>query len=317
MILHAAAVIFGSLVVLILGSWMHHQVRMIREIRTASASPYSHTVSVNGRRVTVYIEGEGKETLVFMAGAGTSAPVLDFKPLWTRLTGRFRTAVLERSGYGFSGIAPGIPRDINSLLEEARLSLQEAQIHPPYILVPHSMSALIALYWARMFPHEVKAVIGLDPAVPETYDHLPMPPVFVLRMISLLGVLGITRWVPAMVQSPVLREGSLSEKEQEICIGLAHRRMFTVNMIDEIRYAAVNSQTVLKEGVPKDTPMLFFISDGKEVKTERWRELLMKYINQAEQGRYQLVSSGHYIHHHEPQYLAQEITDYVDSLPKS
>ncbi len=317
MILHAAILFFGGLVVLLVGSWINHHIRMIRETRRASVSPYSHTVAVNGRRVNVYIEGEGKETLVFMAGSGTSAPVLDFKPLWSRLTDRCRTAVLERAGYGFSSIAPGIPRDINSLLEEARLSLQKAQVHPPYILVPHSMSALTALYWARMFPHEVKAVIGIDPAVPETYDFLPIPPLFVLRMMSLLGVLGITRWIPAMVHSPVLLDGSLSEKEQEIYKGLVHRRTFTVNMIDEIRSAAVNAQTVLKEGVPKDTPMLFFITDGREVKTDCWRELLVNYVHQAEHGRYQLASSGHYIHHHEPQYLSQQITAFVDSLPKS
>jgi hypothetical protein len=34
------------------------------------------------------------------------------------------------------------------------------------------MSGLEALYWAQKFPDEIKAIIGIDMATPEVYEHL-------------------------------------------------------------------------------------------------------------------------------------------------
>ncbi len=74
-------------------------------------------VTVNGHEMHVFIEGKGEDVLVFMSGNGTACPTLDFKPLWALLTNKYKIAVIERFGYGWSD-ATSNPRDIDAWKEE-------------------------------------------------------------------------------------------------------------------------------------------------------------------------------------------------------
>ena len=47
------------------------------------------------------------------------------------------------------------------MLNEVRQGLSLAGESGPYILFPHSMSGLEAVYWAQQYPDEVTAIIGL------------------------------------------------------------------------------------------------------------------------------------------------------------
>ena len=42
------------------------------------------------------------------------------------------------------------------------MALDKAGIQDPYVLCPHSLSGLEALYWAQKYPDEVEAIVGLD-----------------------------------------------------------------------------------------------------------------------------------------------------------
>lgn len=58
----------------------------------------------------------------------------------------YQIAVVEKAGYGFSDISD-IDRDIDTILFETRESLNKAGIkNNRYILFPHSMSGIEALY---------------------------------------------------------------------------------------------------------------------------------------------------------------------------
>jgi len=118
----------------------------------------------------VYTRGEGEHTLVFLSGHGTCCPVIDFKPLWSRLVDDYRIAVVERAGYGWSRPTDA-PRDIDTIFAETRSALHAAGIDGPFVLATLSMAGLEALYWAKKHPEEVSAVIGLDPAVPAVYRY--------------------------------------------------------------------------------------------------------------------------------------------------
>lgn len=96
--------------------------RISLQIERRKFPPIGKLVEVNGHQMHVYSEGEGGETLVFLSGSGTAAPALDFKALYSRLSSRYRIAVVERAGYGFSDTAD-TPRDIDTVLEETREAL--------------------------------------------------------------------------------------------------------------------------------------------------------------------------------------------------
>lgn len=63
---------------------------------------YENRVDVNGTKHNVYTEGEGAVTIVFMAGSGVTCPVLEYKPIYRRMSKKYRIAVIEKAGYGFS-----------------------------------------------------------------------------------------------------------------------------------------------------------------------------------------------------------------------
>ena len=96
-------------------------------------------VDVNGTKLNVYTEGEGAVTIVFMAGNGVTCPVLEYKPLYRRLSKKYRIAVIEKAGYGFSS-GTDEPRTIENLVAADREALRKAGLQPPYVLAPHSYS---------------------------------------------------------------------------------------------------------------------------------------------------------------------------------
>lgn len=119
---------------LLVGSYLNHRWQALREEEMAYPPP-GELVAINGHRRHVYAEGAGNPTLVFLSGSGTTAPTLDFKALYSRLSDTYRVAVVERAGYGWSDDS-ATPRDIETVLNETRLALQRAGEDPPFVLFP-------------------------------------------------------------------------------------------------------------------------------------------------------------------------------------
>ena len=126
---------------------------------------YGSIARVNDTEINVYTEGNGNTTIIFLAGSGVGCPVLEYKPVYRRMSDRYRIAVIEKAGYGLSGDAT-TERTVENLVEESRAALRILNIRPPYILAPHSYSGFEAIWWANTYPEEVKAVLGLDMGLP-------------------------------------------------------------------------------------------------------------------------------------------------------
>lgn len=77
-----------------------HYSMLAKEAR--EMQPLGQIVTVNGKKMSLYVEGEGEQTLIFLSGAGTPSPILDFKSLFSKLSDRYRIVVVEKFGYGFS-----------------------------------------------------------------------------------------------------------------------------------------------------------------------------------------------------------------------
>ncbi|MBQ8122457.1 MAG: alpha/beta hydrolase [Ruminococcus sp.] len=126
---------------------------------------YGKLIKVGETELNVYTEGNGNVTLVFMAGSGVGCPVLEYSPIYRKMSADYRIAVVEKAGYGSSGKAT-TKRSVDNLVNESRAALMAAGIQPPYVLVPHSYSGFEAIWWANTFPDEVAAVLGLDMGFP-------------------------------------------------------------------------------------------------------------------------------------------------------
>ncbi len=216
------------------GSFINHKVRLQKE---AEAFPPPGTlIPVDSVTMHLYTEGDAENTLVFLAGHGTSCPTLDFKPLWSRLVDSFTIVVVERAGYGWSSVSKS-PRDIDTILEQTRTALQLAGHTSPYVLVPHSMSGLEALRWAQKYPDEVQAIIGLDPSTPMAIHTLPKIQNSQLSALQFISKIGLTRLIPESDMKkknlPLLDSDALSDADKASYRSMFYRSTLTSDMVRE------------------------------------------------------------------------------------
>lgn len=277
-------------------------------------NPLGQIVEVDGHGMSVWSGGDGEDTLVFLSGSGTCSPVLDFKSLYSLLSGRYRIAVPERFGYGSSDVVDK-PRDIDSILYDTRASLRAAGIGGPYVLVAHSMAGLEALYWAQKYPCEVKAVIGLDMAVPGYYEdmRISMPLMGAARIAACLG---LTRLVPGISERDAVRHGTLSGQEKEIYRAFFFSRTMTVSMINEARHVRENAEKVRALGRP-EIPVLLFVSDGSGgtgFSTETWRRIAADWLSGVEEGECVLLDCPHYVHDYEYAVISERIVSFISGM---
>lgn len=308
-IIGKALIIFiGVLILFLLGLFTWNRIQIKNERKRYPV--IGEMVEVNNHKIHVYTEGSGDETLVFMSGGGTSSPFYDFKPLWSQLVKDYRIVVIEKAGYGWSDVS-NVSRDIDYILEETRLALSISNVEGPFVLVPHSMSGLEAIRWAQKYPLEVKAIIGLDPAIPDSYDEIKVPSKANLKIIKFVADIGILRLIPNILENS---SGLLSDEDKNAYRSILYRRTMTTDMINEMKIVYENAQKVRESGIPKSTPMNFFISNGKEVGVNNWKEILSSYVSELEYGKYAYLDCGHYVHNNETEYIKDEIINYLNDL---
>jgi pimeloyl-ACP methyl ester carboxylesterase len=289
-------------------SYFEHRKLVEQEKNEYPAPGILVDVNDNGNKLHVYTEGEGSETLVFMSGLGTSSPVYDFKVLYNKLSDDYRTAVLERAGYGWSDISSS-PRDIGTVLEESRRALRLAGEKPPYVLFPHSLAGLEALYWANLYPEEIKAIIGLDPLVPG-YIEQAEEKLSLSLVITLLTRTGLVRNQPDVFENnfDAMKKGHLTEEEAEIARTIFFRRVQTKNMWEEVDMVDNNSKIVAEQGIP-NIPFYAFISTKNE--EEHWRDSIISYTK-ASGGKHFLLDADHYIHLDYPELIAEKSREIIE-----
>ena len=201
-------------VVILLAVYINHRIRLDKEQELLV--PLGEMISVDGNNMSVYKEGSGDKTLVFLSGGGTCSPILDFKSLYSLLSDEYQIVVVEKFGYGYSDVVDR-DRDIDSILDDTRKSLEMAGIKGPYVLCPHSMSGLEALYWANKYPDEVTAIIGLDMAVPQYYENMKIN-IPLMKVASFVANIGVTRLIPGISESEAIKHGTLTEYEKDISL---------------------------------------------------------------------------------------------------
>ncbi len=270
--------------------------------------PNGVLVDVDGYQIHVYSEGENKTapTLVFLSGSATVAPVYDFKALYSLLSDEYRIAVVEKAGYGYSDIVE-VDRDVATMVNEVRSALNSAEIEGPYVLLPHSMSGLEAIFWAQNHPEEVSGIIGIDMAIPYSYDDLDFG--ITRRMMTwgkLTVKLGLLR-IPGIYP---LNEAPLTDEEAKQQKLLMYRNAVNSDYIVEGKAVYENAQ-IVKAGGTVSCPILMFCSDGTEI-GDFWIPTQKKY---AEENHAEIIyfDCGHYIHYFESEKMSETIKAFLVS----
>lgn len=280
-------------------------------------------VNVNGHDMHIFSEGQGDKTFVFMAGHGTACPTLDFKPMWSLLINKYKIAVVEKFGYGWSEITKR-PRDLDTILTNTREALKLAGVDAPYVLVPHSLSGLEAIYWAQKYPQEVKAIIGLDPSVPDIADYmkLSLPLKLAIKLMAVLSRMGMSESaaVKALKQNfPSFESTALTESDKTAFVEVFQRRTLTPDMLREMKDMPGNVKKIRELPLPSDVPVCFFSSDFREAKKQgRNPDELLKFHRDFlacfKTSKHLELNCGHYVHSYEAEKIVDEMTSFVDCV---
>ena len=312
-IIFIVIILFILFVMLI--SFGNHKIKVKKEEKLFKTN--GKIVEVNNHNINVYISGNSNSdiTLVFMSGAGTCSPTLDFKTLYSLFENDYQIAVVEKAGYGFSDISD-IDRDIDTILFETRESLNKAGVKSnKYILFPHSMSGIEALYWANKYPDEIKGIVGLDPAVPKAYENMKINSLL-FNLAKIGADIGLTRFIPSIVNSSsAIKDGKLTDEEKELYRIIFYRRTATISMLNETKSKKENAKKLEKIDTT-DVPMLFFASngDGTGYSKEEWRKFIIDYIDSKQNGNYKILDCSHYVHNIEYQTIYEESLNFINKI---
>jgi pimeloyl-ACP methyl ester carboxylesterase len=120
--------------------------------------PLGKLVDVGGYRVHLYCTGTGSPTVVIV-GAGYS---FDWGLVQPEVAGFTQVCSYDHSGIAWSDLGR---KDSCSLrVNEVHAALKNAGIKGPYVLVGHSLGALVARLYAGRYPDEVAGMVFVDHA---------------------------------------------------------------------------------------------------------------------------------------------------------
>lgn len=274
--------------------------------------PVGKLVDVFGRKMHIYSGGEGHSTVLFNAGWGTVNPSVDFYPLYDKLAGQVRFAVIDNFGYGYSDMTDR-KRDIDLIVEEMHEGLKQSGDKPPYIMVGHSLSSLESIRFAQKYPDEVKGIVLLDGGSPELYSEQP-PLTVISHVQSLLIRFGVARGlyhINGFAESVASERNGLKLLPDDL---KELDRISTLlkgnnpNMTDEMRQSQNNAKKVLQGNKPLDVPLTAITAGEFGKVASSWLESQKALPSWSLSGKQILVEDAdHYVHHYRPDLVVEEI----------
>ena len=114
--------------------------------------------------------GQGEPTVIVLNGLASS--IGEWMPVVRRVSAQTRVFVYERRGNGRSPVIASA-RGSRVIAEELLEMLDDLSIDGPYVLVGHSLGAVYAQTFARLYPDEVAGLLLVDPSV-EQLDRFMM-----------------------------------------------------------------------------------------------------------------------------------------------
>lgn len=300
-------IIFVVLILFLGGTFGFHQLSLQKESKLLT--PIGKEVTVNGHQMNVYIKGEGSETIVFLSGAGIASPILDFKNLTDSLSKKYKVVVVERAGYGYSEDS-NQSRDVMEVLSETRQALSQANVTGPFIILSHSMASLESLAWQEKYPDEVKALVGLDWALPASYEDLKDNQAS-LTVAYWSSKIGLLRYFP---ETFYIKNPTLTETERQQYKLLAYKQLMSQAMLHESRLAKENAKKVPSSINPK-IPALLLVSNGEGTtfSQSEWQRYAERFASDRSNVQVVYMDAPHDLYHYQSNAIVSRIKEFLEN----
>ena len=302
-----SGIVCGFLLLFLGATFVFHQFSLRNESKLLT--PIGKQVTVNGHRMNVSVKGEGSETIVFLSGAGIASPILDFKNLSDSLSKKYKVVVVERAGYGFSEDSDR-SRDVMEVLSETRQALAQAHVSGPYVIISHSMASLESLAWQEKYPNEVKVLIGLDWALPSSYEDLKDNQAL-LTVAYWSSKIGLLRYFP---ESFYIKNPTLTETERQQYKLLAYKQLMSQAMLHESRLAKENAKKVPSSINPK-IPALLLVSNGEGTtfSQSEWQRYAERFASDQSNIQVDYMDAPHDLYHYQSDAIVSRIKEFLEN----
>lgn len=249
---------------------------------------------IQSKQVHLLELGEGKPTVVFVAGFGTD--LTTFSTVQKRASEFTKTLSYDRAGIG-SSEQIDTERSLTNICNELHTLLQQEDIPSPYILVGHSYGGHMVRFFAHQYPQETAGLILID-ATPEWQDQeikksLSDREKFQFDSLREVWKAGDALWTPGQ-----RKESEQFQASQEI--------MQQLKMPNDIPVTVLTATNL----PPSQFSFLQGATDAKVRLHKEWLQdaLQMKHIITNK--------SGHFIHVDEPELVVGEIRAMMKAFNK-
>src|SRR5690625_216092 len=281
-------------------------------------SAIGQLVEVDGNNMHIYTKGDGDNTIVLLSGLGTAAPALDFEPLINEMAKKNKVVVVELFGYGWSDIT-NKERTVENIVGEIRVALKKSDIKGPYILMPHSISGIYSMYFANTYPEEVKAIIGIDPTLPQALEYFGETSPTMPKCLSYVAPTGIARlalYISPESFLPIADDGSYSEENLKMTKAISAWKGYNKNVVNEANNIKNNINKTVDMKFPSNMPVL--LSTTKEDKvTEDGKNNVTFYETQltnSPASKIVTLQGHHYLHWTRYKEMSKEINKFIESF---
>ncbi len=267
-------------------------------------------VLVNGHQMNVYVEGDGPETIVILSGAGIASPILDFKDVSDSLSKKYKVVIVERAGYGYSDDS-NQSRDVMEVLSETRQALSQANVTGPFIILSHSIASLESLAWQEKYPDEVKALVGLDWALPSSYEDLKDNQAL-LSVAYWSSKIGLLRYFP---ESFYIKNPTLTETERQQYKLLAYKQLMSQAMLHESRLVKENAKKVSECTINPQIPALLMVSNGEgtSFSQSEWQHYAEKFASDQSNVKVVYIDAPHDLYHSQSHEVVTRIEEFLEN----
>ena len=339
-------VIIVGIVVLLIGSKMNHEIRLVYESRVLQQLAASEWVEIKNCNIHTVTKKNpvAEDTIVFLHGLGMGDTTITAEPMLMPLKVKHNLFMMDRYGNGLSEDT-NEPQTAEQIVNLYRSVLLKTEQKVPYILVAHSIAGIYATYWAQQYPEEIKAVIYLDADPVECYVQEGKIDTFSLlvgKCEYLLANMGLQRiFTSEETLLGQVENQVFTEEENFLRKCLIYCNTASKATCSEMELYYENAQTVLECDIDLQMPQLYIIANNVqgEYYNEVYSDILYESYNGNEgkiQGkiasrieiieekkRYMSsrsnlktveISGPHCLYEYNPQGISEEIADFLEKV---
>lgn len=278
--------------------------------------PHGEFFEVKGVTMCISVKGSGDKIIVLLSGIASPSPIIEMEALTSFLIEKYTVVTLEYPGYGLSN-PPKTERICKNIAEEIHEALNKLGFSR-YSIAAHSISGVYSLYYANKYSNEIETIIGIDSSVPEQIDNKKMTGnliAYAERNYNRKNS-GFLWWIAGYTAKRLLRcskDYKYSREDIKVYGLLSSLNLASKSVLEEYRNIPRNFGKIRDLKYPSNIPVLFILSK-KSVRSYKDWYILHEEILGRNKGKIIILKGGHYLHLTQPQKVAEEMDEFINSI---